>query len=369
MQVLDFMNAHSNWEELLIQEPYNIIIKRDGDYILLKYNQLGSDFSLPIVRECRGSIFYLNEDGIYECVCRAFDKFGNVHESYIPTIDWNSAAVEEKIDGSLIKVWYHNGKWHVSTNGTIDAYKAEVDDEGYTFGSLFDEALRDTDIWDSFNKNMVYMFELVSPKSRVTIPYPETKLYFLGNRDMRTMRESKDYDAAMLMNGISQPKTYALCTLDECLEYAMHMTKDEEGFVVRDKNFNRVKIKSPQYLIASHLNNNGAITTKRIINMMKNNMLDDFLAYCSEYQDKVQAVIDDLNSIARTLESSWDQVADNARTGNRKEFAKLVRSYSNNDYLFAKYDNPELHAFDWITSCRTACIRRMLKQHKKRMEE
>ena len=77
MQVLDLMNTHDNWEEILTQSPYNISIRRDGDYILLKYNQLSSDFSLPIVRECRGSIFYKNEDGKYECVCRAFDKFGN----------------------------------------------------------------------------------------------------------------------------------------------------------------------------------------------------------------------------------------------------------------------------------------------------
>ena len=87
MEVLDFMNSHNDWEEVLTQPPYYIKVKRDGLYILLKYNQLSSDFSLPIVRECRGVIFYDNENGTYKCVCRAFDKFGNYGESYLNDIN------------------------------------------------------------------------------------------------------------------------------------------------------------------------------------------------------------------------------------------------------------------------------------------
>ena len=33
---------------------------------------------------------------------------------------------KKKIDGSLIKLWYDNNDWHISTNGTINAYEAEV---------------------------------------------------------------------------------------------------------------------------------------------------------------------------------------------------------------------------------------------------
>ena len=76
MKVLDLMNNNLDWEEILSNPPYSITIKRDGGYILLKYNQFLSDFSNPVVRECRGSIFSLRDDGLYECVCHAFDKFG-----------------------------------------------------------------------------------------------------------------------------------------------------------------------------------------------------------------------------------------------------------------------------------------------------
>ena len=35
MEVLKLMNTNKNWREILTNEPYNIIIKDYGDYILL----------------------------------------------------------------------------------------------------------------------------------------------------------------------------------------------------------------------------------------------------------------------------------------------------------------------------------------------
>lgn len=367
MQVLDLMNTHDNWEEILTRPPYYISIRHDGDYILLKYNQLSSDFSLPIVRECRGSIFYQNEDGKYECVCRAFDKFGNYSEGYVSEIDWDSATVEEKVDGSLLKLFYHNNRWHVATNGIIDAYKAEVGETGWTFGKLFDVAIKNilvSDFFKGLDKHMTYMFELVSPMSKVTIYYPETRLYYLGCRDMTTMQERTVYYSVMREADILYPKIYPLHNLEDCLAYVKTMTKDEEGFVVKDRNFNRIKIKSPEYLMAFHMNNNGIVTTKRIVRMIQNNMIDDFMAYCPAYHDQAQEVIDHINFIADVFEHDWRQVSNVAKAGDKKEFSSLVNKYKSKDYLFAKYDNPHMNAFDWIVSRFTKSIMRMLNEYK-----
>ena len=140
MKLLDLIKSHENWEELLTKDPYNIKISRDDGYIMFKYNQLSSDFTNPIVREARGIIF---KEADWKCVCHPFDKFMNAEEenSDLAKIDWKTASCQEKIDGSLMKVWYDNG-WHISTNGTIDAYKAEIANslKYKTFGELFDAA-------------------------------------------------------------------------------------------------------------------------------------------------------------------------------------------------------------------------------------
>ena len=176
-----FIINHKDWEEELQAEPYCIKITRDGPYIMFKYNQIESDFSNPIVRECRGIIL---KEETFKVVCHAFDKFGNYGESYAPEIDWESAVVQEKCDGSLIKIWYDDS-WHISTNGAIDAFKAFTNGGERSFGDLVIEAMPIS--WNEFgnlaSSSATYMFELCSKYNRVVVPHDEPKLYFLGWRD------------------------------------------------------------------------------------------------------------------------------------------------------------------------------------------
>lgn len=348
----DFINTHSDWETLLAGEPYCVTTKRDGDYFLLKYSQFGSDFSDPLVRECRGSIFY--SDGTQaKCVCQPFYKFGNFGENYADTIDWKTACVMEKVDGSLMKVWYHKG-WHVSTNGTIDAYNAaNAAYEGMTFGGVFDIALNNkTDAFCKLlNKDRVYMFELVSPYTRVTIPYDFTALYFLGSRDMRTMKEIEHADCPIGFAdfNIRYPKRYPLKTLEDCINAVNQMTKDEEGFVVVDKDFHRIKIKSPEYLLAAHARNNGAITTKTVLSLLKEDKIDDFLGYCPDYADFVKEVCSQFVELAKRYETEWNKYKPIASKP-RKEFALAVCTSPYKEYLFLKYEGAQIGAKELLLS-------------------
>ena len=43
MLVLNLMNSNENWREVLSNAPYNISIKEEDGYVLLKYNQLKND--------------------------------------------------------------------------------------------------------------------------------------------------------------------------------------------------------------------------------------------------------------------------------------------------------------------------------------
>ena len=122
LHLLEFIQNNPNWEKLLSEKPYSLSIKRDGEYILFMYSQVDSDFSNPIVQECRGITFH---EKTWKCVSMRFKKFFNVQEVNASHIDWSTASVQEKLDGSLISLWYHNG-WRISTNGTIDAKKASL---------------------------------------------------------------------------------------------------------------------------------------------------------------------------------------------------------------------------------------------------
>ena len=127
MKLVTFLKKHrDNWREILSSSPYNLIIKDGtGEFeglTLFKYNQLDSDLSRQLVQNCRGIIVDTEDD--FNVVCYPMDKFFNHGERYAKKIDWSTARVQQKVDGSLIKVWYWNrkNKWVISTNGCIDAY-------------------------------------------------------------------------------------------------------------------------------------------------------------------------------------------------------------------------------------------------------
>ena len=306
-------------------------------------------------------------DGSYKSMYKGKSmNFDNLREytinDDIKDIDWNSAVVEEKVDGSLIKIWHHNDEWHISTNNTIDAFCAEIGDTELTFGDLVNEAIGCSLVpyfLEGLDKHTTYMFELVSPKSRTTIFYPKTQLYYLGQRNMNTMKESKCYTEHMKEYGVLCPKTYSLNNLDACLEYIKTMTKDEEGFVIRDAELNRMKLKSPEYLMAFHMRNNGMVTKKRIIEMCKNNTVDDFMAYCPDYREMAEDVIAGIVAVCTHLEFTWAFVAPFAHY-ERKEFANYIQNCSNKEFLFLKYDNPNIRAQEFVMSKPASKIKEMI---------
>lgn len=101
--VQDFIEQHPNdWEKLLSEKPYSLIITHDRIYdknlVMFKYSQVDSDMSIKLVQECRGLI--LDED-TKEIVSYPFNKFFNFGESNAAKIDWTSARIGQKIDGCV----------------------------------------------------------------------------------------------------------------------------------------------------------------------------------------------------------------------------------------------------------------------------
>ena len=112
-------NPH-DWEAQLKSAPYEITIKHEDGLIIFNYDLYNSDLSNPIVKECRGVI--LREE-TFDAVCVPFYKFFNYGQEFADKIDWATARVQTKVDGSICKLWYDKvGKlWRISTNGMINA--------------------------------------------------------------------------------------------------------------------------------------------------------------------------------------------------------------------------------------------------------
>ena len=347
-----FCYMHDNWEELLTQEPYNLKISEDGPYVMFKYNQLSSDFNIPMVREARGIIF--RRDDFSHPVCWPFNKFGNYGESYAPEIDWSTAFVSEKVDGSLIKVWW-DGVWKISTNGIIDAFKAELGDVRMNnFGEYFlrtlakyypAEVLSDSfhEFTGGLDEDKTYMFELVGPYNRVVVPYDEPAIYFLGARNRITGEEfncSIETAGALGMARLILPLQCELSSLDVCVEAASTLGWDDEGFVVCDAQFNRVKIKSPAYVMAHYARNNNIINRKHLIQVILSGETEEFLCYAADYKEeleKIQGLMKAFCKVGDQIAKSCQRLYDVSRGTYANWVKTLPKIYQ--DLAFRNYNN------------------------------
>jgi len=371
LKLVDFILKHgTDWETRLADAPYHIKVSRDEMFgrrlVMFKYSQFDSDFNDPLVRECRGLI--LDED-TFEVVSHAFDKFGNYGESYCPDIDWKTARVAEKLDGSLTKfVKFPDGSLLVSTNGSIDAFKTDLQEQigcpFSTFGELIVEALRlemarngvegvDPLAWMSsmLVPCYTYMFELTSPYNKIVVPQTETRLNFLGCRDNVTGLETHFADHP-LSGTFRTPKVFQLASLEDCIAAAKDLTLDHEGYVVCDESFNRVKVKSPLYVSAHYMrSDDGTLSHRRAAELILENQTDEFMTYFPEY-------IEDFDKMRLTLDEYADRI-DAAFTelsvlglGTRKEQAAWIMANARDlsGCLFKMLDGKCASGRAWVYS-------------------
>ena len=348
LKIVDFIKTHSNWEELLTSSPYNLTIKRDGKLILFKYNQIDSDFNEEICCEARGLIL---EEGTWKVVRFAFEKFFNLGESFAAKIDWDSAVGTEKLDGSIISVFYYDGKWRIATNSTIDAFKAEIAGVGpyKTFGDLFESVLPLSTFAGNRYENICWTFELVSPYNKVVIDYPETKVYLLSVRFMNTLEEL-DYDqisayAAKL--GVAYPQFYYMNDEAGFRKLVEDMPEGHEGVVVRDQYNERVKIKTLLYFQMHKAKNNGVITLERIVDLILRNDDEEFLSYFVEYRPKFSYI----RNVREKILSRIEEIKDLTKNYSSKKEIALDNSIANWEkrFYFNAFDKKEnnLELKDW----------------------
>ena len=351
-----FIFAHENWRELLAAKPYCIKIVEEGNLVLFKYSQIDSDFFNPIVQECRGIIL---EKDTWRVVAYAFRKFGNIGESYVDEIDWESAVVETKEDGSLIKVYYYDGEWRVGTNGTIFAENAELNAGPYkNFRQLFDAAAEKCGLdFSRLNRYYTYIFELCSSFNQVVCPQPEMRLIHIGTRNNRTFQEVET-DI-----GIPHPQRYALSSLEDCIAMAKTFDFTKEGFVVKDKNYNRIKVKSEDYVRVHRLANNGSMTKERAIELIRANELDEFFTYFPQYREYIERITVEISTLSRIA----DDVITAARlikdhSLSRADFAARVSGLSSFEKAvsFLAYDEKIECGDQYIASLTTKKLARLI---------
>lgn len=349
----EFIDSHLfDWRDLLQKAPYNLIIKNDPDFYglyLFKYNQFESDMNNIICQEARGIIIdvlcYPSR-----IVCHSFDKFFNYGEEQgkeaLLNFDWSNYSFQEKRDGSLLRMWYYDGKWNISTSGTIDAFKATIDipsNPYKSFGHMFKE------IFDSYEettsnmiKEYVYSFEMTSPNNKIVVDYNHDELTLIGVRNLLNNKELNPRDHNPFEN-IKTSQMWFYKDINEALN-KINQKSNFEGLVLCDKYFNRVKIKTDEYLTLAKITD-ATSSDRGILKLILENKIDDLNINIPHILQRIDLIksyikneIEAINNAINSIDYSQD----------RKSIALQIKDNPYKGFIFKRLDNSDYNILDYF---------------------
>jgi RNA ligase len=286
---------------------------------------------------CRGLVTDNNGD----IVAIPFQKFFNIEENrFTPTENFE---VYEKMDGSLGIVFWYQGQWVVATRGSFTS----------------DQAIKATEILKKYNKDIMFRhltfcFEIIYPENRIVLDYgDDEKLVLLGSFN----KDGKEVDVDMWSQyGFDVVKKYD--GIKDFNQLKSMIKNDQEGFVVKFSNGDRIKVKGVEYLRLHKIMTN--MSTTAVWECLKNG--DDIETILKDVPDEFYEKI---KSYVRDLRYSYFQISEDAGKKfdgkmygkyndkepieNRKEYAEWVFTQPKHlsGILFRMFDKKDYSEIIW----------------------
>jgi len=238
------INNFNHLKETLESDAFKLKIKEDNDFpnLFLVHTQESCDFNNKIVRECNGIIMDKITLGI---VCYSFNKCKE-DTSFDTELNQNELYIEDALEGTLVRLFYYNNTWYLSTKKCINAATSKWLSQK-NFLELFQESLiilNKVNIYNNLNITNCYSFILAHPENNIVVNYQAPTLFHIGTRNMQTLEEM--YEDI----GIQLPPR-SLIPLNEIPHFLENIKNDisvmREGIIFIDKQYNRQKYRSTIY--------------------------------------------------------------------------------------------------------------------------
>lgn len=188
----------------------------------------------------RGLIIHPESEAV---VATPFPKFFNVGEAQADGIPDLPFETFEKLDGSLIIIFYHQGRWRCATKGSLSSDQAK-----WAQGEV-DRCYSDH-LTSFAGTGITYLCEAIYPSNRIVVNYPTeaTGLHLLGAYQADGSEFSyQDLKQASYKIGMAVVQRHPYDHLSELMEKAKTLDCNSEGWVIRFSNGLRLKIKGDEY--------------------------------------------------------------------------------------------------------------------------
>jgi len=311
----------------------------------VQYDNLWDD----ITTQTRGLV----TDDKGNIVARPFKKFFNDSEKkHTPTPDFD---VYEKMDGSLGILFHYEGEWVLATRGSFTSDQAV---KGFEMLQKYD--------YQKLHKDYTYLFEIIYDYNRIVVKYDYEDLVLLGMIDTKTGYEVDLYgegNDVRLKNLISNLGFKVVRKYDGINDYSIlkgMIKDDEEGFVVKFSNGDRMKVKGEEYMKLHKLIT--SVSTTAIWEMLSEgrDVLELLKEVPDEFYNKIKMYVRDLKYTYFSLSEYAGKTHDGFRYGKfgdkdpeptKKEFAEFLSTNNYNPIIkalcFAMWDKKDYDKIIW----------------------
>lgn len=284
---------------------------------------------------CRGLV----TDTEGNIVGRPFKKFFNMEEGrHNSTPDFD---VYEKMDGSLIIIFWYDGGWVVASRGSFTSEQAVGASKIF-----FDE------LDHNFSIGITYLFEFTAPWNRIVVDYGEKpNLTLLGAIRTETGEEASWEILKGITDGANCDVVKKYDGIDDYSKLKDAIEKNREGFVIRFSNGDRMKIKGEEYLRLHKIMTE--VSTKSIWEILSNgddmegllkDVPDEFYSKIKEYET---ALVREFNMIKREYELIYVIINTPERIMDRALFASYAKQYKYPSILFAMLNGKKVEPIIW----------------------
>jgi len=192
------------------------------------------------------------------------------------------------------------------------------------------------------------MFELLSTKHTIVVRHKRNDIVLVGVRNLKTLQEENIELFAKKYKNWKLPRLIDVAfewkKFDELLSLKEFQSDPTvfEGFIVCDSHWNRVKLKSTQYVALAHLkleknnnNNNNNVNNLQLLQIVISNEGSEFLSYFPNLREQYQQLSEKFRNLTGFVSDSFENngLLLLAKNCNEKKALEMIRDITTHPLL------------------------------------
>ena len=286
-----------------------------------------------IALSARGIMFDVTDKENIKISSRPMNKFFNIEQGEVDRSNMKLVGYMDKLDGSLISTYIHNGELKLKTKGSIKSEQAVAAMEWLDLPE--NSEMKNFLKFHTEKNNLTVNMEWTAPDNQIVLFYPEASLRILNmvNNKNGKILTAENIDKENLVNKDIFVKSHKIpnMSLDNIIE-SIRNEQGNEGYILEfsdsEGNSHLVKVKNIWYVnlhqIKSNLN-----TTAKIIETIINETSDDVRVLFAEdkhFLDNITRLENIVSPRISKIEADIEKFYSDNKELSRKDYAIKAQS-------------------------------------------